>query len=289
MSILVHKHTRLIVQGITGSEGVFHTERMRAYGTAIVAGVTPGKGGMNMDGIPVFDSVAEAQKRTGANASILFVPPAGAADAIMEAADAGIEVIVCITEGIPVHDMIRATAFVRKRGAVLVGPNCPGLISPGQTKVGIMPSDIHLPGRIGVVSRSGTLTYEAVDQLTRNGFGQSTCIGIGGDPIIGQTFTDILKRFDADPDTDAVVLIGEIGGTAEQEAAEYVRDHSRKPVFGFIAGRTAPQGRRMGHAGAIVSGRSETSEEKSAYLAACGIICVDALAAIGDTVRRTLS
>lgn len=216
MSILVNKHTRLIVQGITGSEGVFHTERMRAYGTAIVAGVTPGKGGMNMDGIPVFDSVAEAQKRTGANASILFVPPAGAADAIMEAADAGIEVIVCITEGIPVHDMIRATAFVRKRGAVLVGPNCPGLISPGQTKVGIMPSDIHLPGRIGVVSRSGTLTYEAVDQLTRNGFGQSTCIGIGGDPIIGQTFTDILKRFDADPDTDAVVLIGEIGGTAEQ-------------------------------------------------------------------------
>ena len=212
MSILVNKHTRLIVQGITGSEGAFHTERMRAYGTAIVAGVTPGKGGMNMDGIPVFDSVAEAQKRTGANASILFVPPAGAADAIMEAADAGIEVIVCITEGIPVHDMIRATAFVRKRGAVLVGPNCPGLISPGQTKVGIMPSDIHLPGRIGVVSRSGTLTYEAVDQLTRNGFGQSTCIGIGGDPIIGQTFTDILKRFDADPDTDAVVLIGEIGG-----------------------------------------------------------------------------
>lgn len=288
MSILVNKQTRLVVQGITGAEGAFHTERMRAYGTAVVAGVTPGKGGTDMDGVPVFDGVAEARERCGANASVIFVPPSGAADAVMEAADAGIGVIVCITEGIPVRDMIRAAAFVRARGAVLVGPNCPGLISPGQTKVGIMPSGIHRLGRVGVVSRSGTLTYEAVHQLTREGLGQSTCVGIGGDPVIGQTFTDILRRFDADPDTDAVVLIGEIGGTAEQDAADYVREHSRKPVFAFIAGRTAPPGRRMGHAGAIVSGRSETSEEKSAYLASCGIICVEALADIGATVKRTL-
>lgn len=288
MSILINKQTRLVVQGITGAEGAFHTEQMRAYGTAVVAGVTPGKGGTDMDGVPVFDGVAEARERCGANASVIFVPPSGAADAVMEAADAGIGVIVCITEGIPVRDMIRAAAFVQARGAVLVGPNCPGLISPGQVKVGIMPSGIHRPGRVGVVSRSGTLTYEAVHQLTREGLGQSTCVGIGGDPVIGQTFTDILRRFDADPDTDAVVLIGEIGGTAEQDAADYVREHSRKPVFAFIAGRTAPPGRRMGHAGAIVSGRSETSEEKSAYLTLCGIICVDALADIGATVKRTL-
>lgn len=288
MSILVNKQTRLVVQGITGREGAFHTQRMRDYGTAVVAGVTPGKGGTDKDGVPVFDSVAEARERTGANTSVIFVPPSAAADGIMEAADAGIGVIVCITEGIPVQDMVRAAAFVQAKGSVLVGPNCPGLLSPGQAKVGIMPVKIARPGHIGVVSRSGTLTYEAVAQLTSNGFGQSTCLGIGGDPVIGQTFTDILRRFDADPETEAVVLIGEIGGTAEQEAAEYVRDHSRKPVFAFIAGRTAPAGKRMGHAGAIVSGRNETTEEKLAFLASCGIVCVDSLTEIGSTVRRTL-
>ena len=289
MSILVNKHTRLIVQGITGSEGVFHTERMRAYGTAIVAGVTPGKGGMNMDGIPVFDSVAEAQKRTGANASILFVPPAGAADAIMEAADAGIEVIVCITEGIPVHDMIRATAFVRKRGAVLVGPNCPGLISPGQTKVGIMPSDIHLPGRIGVVSRSGTLTYEAVHQLTAAGLGQSSCVGIGGDPIHGLSFVDLLKLYGDDPETEAVCLIGEIGGDAEERAAEYIRSSRYpKPVFGFIAGLTAPPGKRMGHAGAIISGTSGRGEDKIAAFEEAGVTVIRELGSFGSVVAQKL-
>ena len=288
MSILTNEHTRLIVQGLTGAEGQFHAEKMIEYGTKVVAGVTPGKGGARVLDVPVFDAVAEARKATDANASVIFVPPAMAADAIMEAAAAGIELIVCITEGIPVLDMTRVMPFVREKGSVLVGPNCPGLISPGKSKIGIMPSQIHLPGRIGVVSRSGTLTYEVVDQLTRHGLGQSTCVGIGGDPIIGQNFIDIMRRFNDDPETDAIVMIGEIGGTAEQEAASYVAEHCKKPVFGFIAGRTAPPGRRMGHAGAIVSGRSESTEEKLAHLARCGIVCVDTLADMGATVKRVV-
>lgn len=288
MSILTNEHTRLIVQGLTGAEGQFHAEKMIEYGTKVVAGVTPGKGGAKVLGVPVFDAVAEARKATDANASVIFVPPAMAADAIMEAAAAGIELIVCITEGIPVLDMTRVMPFVRERGSVLVGPNCPGLISPGKSKIGIMPSQIHLPGRIGVVSRSGTLTYEVVDQLTRHGLGQSTCVGIGGDPIIGQNFIDIMRRFNDDPETSAIVMIGEIGGTAEQEAASYVAEHCKKPVFGFIAGRTAPPGRRMGHAGAIVSGRSESTEEKLAHLARCGIVCVNTLADMGATVKKVV-
>ena len=285
MSIYIHAETRVVVQGITGTEGGFHTGEMLDYGTRIVAGVTPGKGGGRAHGLPVYDSVCEARERTGADASIIFVPAAMAADAVMEAADAGMKLVVCITEGIPVRDMTRVIPYVRARGTVLIGPNCPGIISPGKSKLGIMPNRIHRPGRIGVVSRSGTLTYEVVDQLTREGLGQSSCVGIGGDPVIGQSFTDVMKLFQEDDDTDLVIMIGEIGGNAEQEAAQYVREHCSKPVVSFIAGRTAPPGRRMGHAGAIVSGRSDTTEEKLAFLKECGITCVDSLADIGRTVK----
>lgn len=285
MSIYINAETRVIVQGITGMEGGFHTGEMLAYGTKVVAGVTPGKGGATAHGLPVYDSVREAKKQSGAEASIIFVPAAMAADAIRESAEAGMELIVCITEGIPVQDMTKVMPYVRAKGATLIGPNCPGLISPGKSKIGIMPNRIHRPGRIGVVSRSGTLTYEVVDQLTREGLGQSSCVGIGGDPVIGQSFTDVMKRFNDDKDTDLVVMIGEIGGNAEQTAAQYVREHFTKPVVSFIAGRSAPPGRRMGHAGAIVSGRSDTTEEKIAFLKECGIVCVDDLATIGKVVK----
>lgn len=286
MSIYIDADTRVIVQGITGTEGGFHTGEMLSYGTTIVAGVTPGKGGTTAYDRPVYDSVKEAREHTGANASIIFVPAAMAADAIMEAADAGIALVACITEGIPVQDMTKVIPYVRARGTTLIGPNCPGVISPGKSKLGIMPNRIHRPGRVGVVSRSGTLTYEVVDQLSREGLGQSTCVGIGGDPVIGQSFTDVIKRFHEDDETDLIIMIGEIGGNAEQEAACYVRDHVSKPVISFIAGRTAPPGRRMGHAGAIVSGRSDTTEEKLAFLGQCGIVCVDDLAAIGRTAKH---
>ena len=286
MSIYINAETRVIVQGITGMEGGFHTGEMLAYGTKVVAGVTPGKGGATAHGLPVYDSVREAKKQSGAEASIIFVPAAMAADAIRESAEAGMELIVCITEGIPVQDMTKVMPYVRAKGATLIGPNCPGLISPGKSKIGIMPNRIHRPGRIGVVSRSGTLTYEVVDQLTREGLGQSSCVGIGGDPVIGQSFTDVMKRFNDDEDTELVVMIGEIGGNAEQTAAQYVREHFTKPVVSFIAGRTAPPGRRMGHAGAIVSGRSDTTEEKIAFLKECGIVCVDDLATIGKVVKN---
>lgn len=286
MSIYINAETRVIVQGITGMEGGFHTGEMLAYGTKVVAGVTPGKGGCTAHGLPVYDSVREAKERTDATASIIFVPAAMAADAIREAAEAGMELIVCITEGIPVQDMTKVVPYVRSRGATLIGPNCPGLISPGQSKIGIMPNRIHRPGHIGVVSRSGTLTYEVVDQLTREGLGQSSCVGIGGDPVIGQTFTDVMKRFNEDDETELVVMIGEIGGNAEQQAAQYVREHFTKPVVSFIAGRTAPPGRRMGHAGAIVSGRADTTEEKLAFLKQCGIVCVDDLASIGKIAKN---
>ena len=286
MSIYIDEQTRVVVQGITGMEGGFHTGEMLAYGTNIVAGVTPGKGGTTAHDRPVYDSVKEARERSGANASIIFVPAAMAADAILEAADAGIPLVACITEGIPVQDMTKVLPYVRARGVTLIGPNCPGVISPGKSKLGIMPNRIHRPGRVGEVSRSGTLTYEFVDQLTREGLGQSTCVGIGGDPVIGQSFTDVMKRFNEDDETDLIIMIGEIGGNAEQEAARYVHDHVAKPVISFIAGRTAPPGRRMGHAGAIVSGRSDTTEEKIAFLKQCGIVCVDDLAAIGHTAKR---
>src|SRR6476646_9182635 len=256
MSVLVDKNTRLIVQGITGKEGTFHMLQMRDYGTNVVGGVTPGKGGTTHEGIPVFNTVADAVKETGANASVIYVPPAFAADAIMEAADAGLPLVVCITEGIPVADMVKAKEYLRDRGTRLLGPNCPGIISPGKCKIGIMPGHIHKQGTVGVVSRSGTLSYEAVGQLTRLGIGQATCIGIGGDPIIGTNFVDALKLFNEDPDTHAIVMIGEIGGNAEETAAQYIKDNVKKPVVGFIAGQTAPPGRRMGHAGAIISGGS---------------------------------
>jgi len=288
MSILVNQETRVIVQGITGGEGRFHTERMLEYGTKVVAGMTPGKGGQEVLGVPVFDTIAQVSTRMAADASVIFVPPVGAADAIMEAAAAGLKVTVCITEGIPVLDMARVRHFLNERQTVLIGPNCPGIISPGQTKLGIMPGPIHKPGRIGVVSRSGTLTYEVVDQLTRAGLGQSTCIGIGGDPIVGQNFVDILKLFKEDDQTDAVVLIGEIGGRAEEDAAQYVKNEFNKPVFGFIAGRTAPPGRRMGHAGAIISGKSGTAADKIAALKEAGIHLVESLGLLGETVKHTL-
>jgi len=272
VSIFVDQETRLVVQGITGREGSFHARQMLEYGTALVAGVTPGKGGQQFDGqVPIFNTVADAVARTGANVSVVYVPPAVAAGAVMEAADAGISLIVCITEGVPVLDMARAMPFVRARGSRLIGPNCPGLITPGQSKVGIIPGNICAPGRVGLVSRSGTLTYEVVNHLTRNGIGQSTCVGIGGDPIIGTNFIDCLRAFQDDPGTDAIVMLGEIGGTDEQHAAAYVKEHVSKPVVGFIAGQTAPKGRRMGHAGAIISGSSGTAEEKLAAFAAAGI------------------
>jgi succinyl-CoA synthetase alpha subunit len=271
MSVFADHATRLVVQGITGRDGSFHARQMVEYGTNVVAGVTPGKGGLRFDDkVPVYNTVAEAVRDTGANASVIYVPPAGAAGAIYEAADAGIRLIVCITEGVPVMDMTRVLPFVRARGARLIGPNCPGLITPGEAKVGIIPGNICLPGRVGIVSRSGTLTYEIVNHLTRAGIGQSTCVGIGGDPLIGTNFIDVLRAFQDDPDTDVIVLMGEIGGTDEQNAAEFVRQNVTKPVVGFIAGQTAPKGRRMGHAGAIISGSSGTAEEKLAAFAAAG-------------------
>jgi succinyl-CoA synthetase alpha subunit len=272
MSIFVNEGTRLVVQGITGREGAFHARQMLEYGTSVVAGVTPGKGGQKFEGkVPVFNTVAEAVRKTGANCSVIYVPPMAAAGAIFEAADAGIPLIVCITEGIPVMHMSRVMPFVRAHGARLIGPNCPGLITPGEAKVGIIPGNICTPGRVGLVSRSGTLTYEVVNQLTRNGIGQSTCVGIGGDPIIGTDFIACLEAFQEDPDTDAIVMIGEIGGTDEQRAAAFVKERVTKPVVGFIAGQTAPKGRRMGHAGAIISGSSGTAEEKLSAFQEAGI------------------
>ncbi len=288
MSILVNKETRLVVQGITGREGTFHTRQMKDYGTNVVAGVTPNKGGTVHEGTPVFDTVAQAVAATGANVSVIYVPPAFGADAIMEAAEAGIGLIVCITEGIPTVDMMRAFDFVKKRGTRLIGPNCPGVITPGECKVGIMPAHIHRPGRIGVVSRSGTLTYEAVHQLTQLGLGQSTCVGIGGDPIIGLRFVDVLHLFQADPDTDAVVMIGEIGGTDEETAAAFVRQEMTKPVIGFVAGRTAPPGRRMGHAGAIIAGGKGTAAEKMEAMRAAGMHVVESPADIGAKVAAVI-
>jgi succinyl-CoA synthetase alpha subunit len=288
MAVLVDEKTRLLVQGITGREGTFHTQQAVAYGTQVVAGVTPGKGGTSVDGIPVFNTVREAREQTGANASVIFVPPAFAADAIMEAADAGLPLVVAITEGIPTIDMIRVTEFLRAKPTRLIGPNCPGIISPGKCKIGIMPGSIHLPGHVGVVSRSGTLTYEAVGQLTALGIGQSTCIGIGGDPIIGTNFVDVLRLFNDDPDTHGIVIIGEIGGAAEEEAAAFIQANVKKPVVGFIAGRTAPPGRRMGHAGAIISGGKGTAKDKIAALEAAGVAVAESPALIGGTMARAL-
>ena len=289
MSILINRETRLVVQGITGREGTFHTRQAVAYGTRVVAGVTPGKGGTSVDGIPIFDTVAEAAARTGANASVIFVPSSFAADAIMEAADAGLPLVVCITEGIPTLDMVRVQAFLKGKKTRLVGPNCPGVITPGECKVGIMPASIHTPGPVGVISRSGTLTYEAVAQLTSRGIGQSTCIGIGGDPIIGTQFVDALALFRDDPATRGIVLIGEIGGTAEEEAARFIRENVRVPVVSFIAGRTAPPGKRMGHAGAIISGGKGTAAEKVEALRAAGIRVVDSPASIGEAMAEALA
>ena len=272
MSIFIGKDTRLVVQGITGRDGSFHAKQMMEYGTKVVAGVTPGKGGQRFEGtVPVFDTVAQSVAATGANTAVIYVPPVGAAGAIFEAVDAGIATVICITEGVPVIEMTRVMPFVRERGARLIGPNCPGAITPGQAKVGIIPGSICTPGRVGLVSRSGTLTYEVVNQLTRAKIGQSTCVGIGGDPIIGTNFIDCLRAFQDDPDTDAIVMMGEIGGTDEQQAAAFVRDHVTTPVVGFIAGQTAPPGRRMGHAGAIISGSSGTAAEKMAAFEAAGI------------------
>ncbi len=288
MSVLVGNETRLIVQGFTGSEGSFHAEQMIEYGTQVVGGVTPGKGGQTHLDRPVFNTVADAVKEVNANTSIIFVPPAFAGDAITEAAFAGIEVIICITEGIPVKDMIVAKQIVKSHGATLIGPNCPGVITPGEAKVGIMPGNIFTPGKVGLISRSGTLTYEAVDQLTKAGLGQSTAIGIGGDPVIGTTHLDAVQLLNDDPGTDSIVLIGEIGGTAEEEAAEWIKEHCEKPVVAFIAGSTAPPGRRMGHAGAIISGGKGTAQEKKKALAAAGITVVDSPADIGITLKKML-
>ncbi|MGA3188469.1 MAG: succinate--CoA ligase subunit alpha [Bryobacteraceae bacterium] len=289
MSVLVNEHTRVLVQGFTGKEATFHATQSLAYGTKVVGGVTPGKGGQTHLHLPVFNTVADGVKATGANASVIFVPPPFAADAIMEAADAGIALVVCITEGIPAEDMIRAWAYLKNHPATrLIGPNCPGIISPGKCKIGIMPAHIHKEGHVGVVSRSGTLTYEAVGQLTKLGIGQSTCIGIGGDPIIGTSFTDAIRFFNEDPQTHAIVMIGEIGGTAEETAAAYIKTHVKKPVVGFIAGQTAPPGRRMGHAGAIISGGSGKAEDKIEAMKDAGITVCPTPATIGETIKSRL-
>jgi len=288
MSVLVDKDTRLVVQGITGKEGSFHARQCAAYGTQVVAGVTPGKGGQKLDNIPVFNTVAQAVKETGTNTSLIFVPPAFAADAILEAAAAGIKVIVCITEGIPTLDMVKVMEALSGTDICVIGPNCPGIISPGKAKVGIMPGHIHQEGPIGVVSRSGTLTYEVVHQLTLLGIGQSTCVGIGGDPIIGRDFIDMLRLFEADPETQGVVLIGEIGGAAEEEAAAFIKAQVSKPVVAFIAGQTAPPGKRMGHAGAIISGGSGKAADKIAALNAAGVTVASNIAELGNTVKRVM-
>jgi succinyl-CoA synthetase alpha subunit len=288
MSILVDENSRIVVSGITGNEGSFHTEQMLNYGTVVSAGVTPGKGGQKANNVPVFNTIKEAVEKEGVNVGCIFVPPPFAADAIMEAVDADLGVVVCITEGIPTLNMVKVASLLKDKDTVLIGPNCPGIISPGKTKVGIMPGPIHKPGNIGVISRSGTLTYEVVDQLTRAGLGQSTCIGIGGDPIIGTTFIDHLSRFNDDPETEGIVLIGEIGGSAEEEAAEYIQKHVTKPVVAFIAGQTAPPGKRMGHAGAIISGGKGKAEDKITALESAGIRVAHHLAKLGETMREVM-
>ena len=288
MSVLVNKNSKIIVQGFTGKEGTFHAGQMIEYGTNIVGGVTPKKGGQTHLDRPVFNTVAEAVEKAGADTSIIFVPPRFAGDAVMEAADAGIKVIICITEGIPVQDMVKVKAYIEDKDCRLVGPNCPGVMTPGEAKVGIMPGFIHNPGRIGIVSRSGTLTYEAVDQVTKAGLGQSTCIGIGGDPIVGTTTKDAVELLMNDPDTDGIIMIGEIGGSMEADAAHWIKEHGTKPVVGFIAGQTAPKGRTMGHAGAIVGGHADTAEAKMEIMASCGIHVVKSPAAIGATMAKAL-
>jgi succinyl-CoA synthetase alpha subunit len=288
MSILVNENTRVLTQGITGATGQFHTKACKDYGTQMVAGVTPGKGGSAFEGIPIFDSVERAVRETGANASVIYVPPPFAADAILESADARIPLIICITEGVPVRDMIKVKRYLVGRSSRLLGPNCPGTITPGECKIGIMPGHIHRPGTIGVVSRSGTLTYEAVDQLTRLGMGQSTCVGIGGDPVHGFEFVDVLAMFSSDPGTEAVVMIGEIGGSAEEEAAAWIKANMKKPVMGFIAGQTAPPGKRMGHAGAIISGGKGTAKEKIAAMTAAGIHMASSPAPIGRSMQEAI-
>ncbi len=288
MSILVNANTRVITQGITGATGLFHTKQAIAYGTKMVGGTTPGKGGTTIEGLPVFNTVEQAVKETGANASVIYVPPAFAADAIMEAADAGIELIICITEGIPVFDMVNVKRYLENTSSRLIGPNCPGVITPDECKIGIMPGYIHKRGHVGVISRSGTLTYEAVHQLTQLGIGQSTAVGIGGDPVNGTNFVDVLTMFNQDPETEAVIMIGEIGGSAEEDAANYVKEHMQKPVAGFIAGRSAPPGKRMGHAGAIISGGKGTAAEKVAAMEAAGIRVADTPSEMGSTLYKVL-
>jgi succinyl-CoA synthetase alpha subunit len=289
MSILVDEKTKVVVQGITGNEGLFHTKQMVEYGTKVVAGVTPGKGGQKIEGIPVFNSVMEAVKETGANGSAIFVPPAFAADAIMEAADSGVSVVVCLTEGIPTLDMVMVRKYLKEKGTKLVGPNTPGIISPGKCKIGVMAGYIHRQGTVGIMSRSGTLTYEVVDQLTKKGIGQSTCVGIGGDQIIGLNYVDLLELFEKDPDTEALIMIGEIGGTAEEEAAQFIEKHVKKPVVAFIAGLTAPPGRRMGHAGAIISGGKGTAGEKMEALEKAGVRVVRNPAIVGSELSAMLN
>jgi len=289
MAILVNKHTRVLTQGITGATGQFHTKACQEYGTQMVAGVTPGKGGTAYEGIPIFDTVERAVRETGANATVIYVPPPFAADAILEAADAGIGLVICITEGVPVRDMVKVKRYLAGRTSLLLGPNCPGTITPGECKIGIMPGHIHKPGTVGVVSRSGTLTYEAVDQLTRLGMGQSTCVGIGGDPVHGFEFVDVLALFHNDPGTEAVVMIGEIGGSAEEEAAAWIKANMKKPVVGFIAGQTAPPGKRMGHAGAIISGGKGTAKEKIEAMKHAGIRMASSPATIGQTMQEALA